>query len=106
VNEQWPAYWETIFVEQGFQRLDPLRFRLWHDERVEWWYRQNLFLYASDKAIAESTALCKECERTRSLELTLIHSDVLNRYTSLSGILREVPGALRRAVVRRLPWHR
>ena len=41
VNEQWPEYWARLFRERGYVVADPLRARLWHDERVLWWYRQN-----------------------------------------------------------------
>lgn len=43
-NEQWPEYWQALFEKHGYVFLDPFRLKLWNDRRVEWWYRQNLFL--------------------------------------------------------------
>jgi hypothetical protein len=48
VNEQWPAYWAERFERNGFRCSGALRFRLWHDERIEPWYRQNLLFATND----------------------------------------------------------
>lgn len=44
VNEQPPAYWNERFNRHGWFLVDPFRFQLWGDERIECWYRQNLLL--------------------------------------------------------------
>lgn len=44
LNEQWPEYWQAIFKQHGYVLLDPFRDAIWHDERVAWWYRQNILL--------------------------------------------------------------
>lgn len=45
VNEQPTDYWATMFERHHFHGSGELRWRLWDDERVEWWYRQNLLLF-------------------------------------------------------------
>lgn len=45
VNEAWPKAWIALFAEAGFDVRDALRRRLWDDEAVEPWYRQNLLLF-------------------------------------------------------------
>lgn len=50
VNEQWPSYWDERFRAQGWRLSDPLRERLWDDERVEPWYRQNLLVAVAPAA--------------------------------------------------------
>lgn len=45
LNEQWPSFWTGLFAAQDFVRIDAVRPRIWRDDRVEWWYRHNLFLY-------------------------------------------------------------
>ncbi len=107
VNEQWPAYWRAEFARHGFQRLDPLRREILHDQRVAWWYRQNLFLYASAEALAALPHLAEEA-RAAEAEFELIHVYTLEhlshiyRYRSLSGILREIPRVAWDALCRRL----
>lgn len=44
VNLRWPAYWVDQLAARGFEAVDHFRPRLWEDERVAWWYRQNLLL--------------------------------------------------------------
>ncbi len=44
-NEAWPDYWAALFEQRGFVALDCLRHRFWDNERVEWWYAQNMLLY-------------------------------------------------------------
>ena len=47
INEQWPTYWAELFAAHDFACFDPFRQRLWgEDDRVEWWYQQNLLLFA------------------------------------------------------------
>jgi SAM-dependent methyltransferase len=43
VNCQWPAYWQGIFNSLGFACSDSARWQIWADDRIEPWYRQNMF---------------------------------------------------------------
>ena len=49
LNEQPPSYWAKKFNRYGFDQLDFLRPIFWDDERIEWWYRQNFFIYEKRK---------------------------------------------------------
>ncbi len=44
INCQWPSYWQQSFNRNGFACSDAIRWKLWNDDRVEPWYRQNLFI--------------------------------------------------------------
>jgi hypothetical protein len=44
VNEQWPSYWTERFEAHGYSVSGALRWMLWNEERVEYWYRQNLLV--------------------------------------------------------------
>ena len=48
VNEMWPAYWADLFNSYSYQVSAALRWRIWNDERVENWYRQNLLFAVAD----------------------------------------------------------
>ena len=48
VNEQWPAYWAARFAGLGYKAIDTIRFRIWEDDEIPYWYRQNLVVYAGD----------------------------------------------------------
>jgi SAM-dependent methyltransferase len=49
VNEQNPDYWESKFKERGFVMLDAFREKFWNDAKVNWWYRQNMYLVVNEK---------------------------------------------------------
>jgi SAM-dependent methyltransferase len=46
VNEQWPSHWGALFAARGFQVFDVLRPRIWQNNAVAPWYRQNMMLFA------------------------------------------------------------
>ncbi len=49
INEQWPAYWEGLFSRQGMRKYDVIRPLIWHDRSIEWWYRQNIYVYSTEE---------------------------------------------------------
>lgn len=57
VNEQWPGWWAERFAAHGARLTDPFRAALWEDERIAWWYRQNLLLAVTEEACARWPAL-------------------------------------------------
>lgn len=52
INERWPDYWEAQFEDRGLFVTGDLRWRIWDDQRIENWYRQNL-LVASRVKLAD-----------------------------------------------------
>jgi len=48
INEQWPAYWATMFESNGYSVSGALRWLIWSDPDVENWYCQNLLFASSD----------------------------------------------------------
>ncbi|WP_289020807.1 methyltransferase domain-containing protein [Desulfobacter postgatei] len=53
INEQWPDYWIALFEKQGFIPLDTIRKRIFDDEKIQYWYRQNILLFIKDYKIKE-----------------------------------------------------
>lgn len=47
VNEERASRWAARFAARGYDCFDLVRGAVWDDARVEWWYRQNLFVYAA-----------------------------------------------------------
>lgn len=53
INEQWPDYWAKLFQANGFSVDGDIRYRIWNDDRIENWYRQNLLVaWSSPRASA------------------------------------------------------
>ena len=49
VNEQFPEFWAAVFRGKGYSPIDILREDIWHNERVAYWYRQNILLFVNDE---------------------------------------------------------
>lgn len=102
LNEQWPDYWWKRFSARGFVAVDALRTRLWHDQRVRWWYAQNTLLYVARDHFAEQPALASLINEHRvlpSIPLRLVHPECYNlarRTLGAGELLRQLPAAFAR----------
>jgi hypothetical protein len=45
INEQRASYWVSLFAEHGYACFTDLRSRIWHNQTVEVYYRQNLLCF-------------------------------------------------------------
>lgn len=55
INEQWPDYWAAKFNTFGYKAVDCLRWKIWTDNRVKWWYAQNIVAYISNETRIPTT---------------------------------------------------
>jgi hypothetical protein len=61
INEQPPSYWASIFIEEfDFVPFDLFRPIFWSDDRIEYWYRQNTFLYVRKNSKAYHEIISKD----------------------------------------------
>jgi SAM-dependent methyltransferase len=109
-NEQWPSYWWSLFASHGYQCVDLLRPLIWHDDRVEWWYRQNVLLFVEASRLVDYPYL--KAEGFARSPAALVHPqtyleaqvelDRVRRIAALEpGAVRasEIAGALPRLLV-------
>ena len=54
VNERPLAYWIKKFAKHGFRPFDPIRPRVWEDDEVCWWYRQNIVIFCREGSVMEA----------------------------------------------------
>jgi hypothetical protein len=112
INEQWPTYWATKFADRGFESVDVLRPLLWEDQRVDWYYRQNMMLYVRSDA-SDQLTIPEGLIRLPSPPMALVHPEVYTAYRarvarwrstplSLSAHVKALPSAARRAAQRRI----
>ena len=71
-NEQWPEYWAELFARRGYEAVDCLREVFWNDDAVEWWYSQNLLLFARPEALDAVPSLREHPSRGKT-PLPLVH---------------------------------
>jgi SAM-dependent methyltransferase len=104
VNLQWPAYWARLFADQGMRPADLIRPLIWEDERVEWWYRQNMFVFA-DEAMFACMAVAEA--DLRAVVHPEMHAEIVGSLRDVSQVGlcelgRAFVPAVKRAAVRRL----
>jgi SAM-dependent methyltransferase len=109
VNEQWLDYWRVRFSTRGFTMIDVFRPRTRDDSRIAFYIRQNLVLFVSDSLLGSRPKLRLLAEKTYDFESEWVHADLyrkwLGRGTRELGVkelLRKLPSAIVRSVVRRL----
>ena len=44
LNEQPFEYWKVKFEEKGYSVIDFFRPIFWNNKKIQWWYKQNMFL--------------------------------------------------------------
>lgn len=69
INEQWPDYWADLFAQHDFKFYDIIRPKIWNNENIQWWYRQNIFVVSR-----------KELNYPSS-NLSLIHPELMKEKT-------------------------
>jgi SAM-dependent methyltransferase len=79
VNEQWPSYWAEKFERAGYTAYDLVRPRIWHDTRVQFWYRQNMLLFARGRVFDGAAA-----------RLDLVHPELWQSGASYRHLLRSL----------------
>jgi SAM-dependent methyltransferase len=73
VNEQWPGYWARLFDAWGYAAVDCLRDRIWENDEVEWWFAQNLLLFAARDRLRRLPALAREGGQVGPSALPRVH---------------------------------
>jgi SAM-dependent methyltransferase len=96
LNEQWTTYWNAFFAAQGFRAIDCLRARFWNDTSVEFWYRQNIMLYVSNRI--PRTQDFVPCDQLMPLDV--VHPELFCASVTqptLRYLLKSFPSALARS---------
>jgi SAM-dependent methyltransferase len=113
VNEQWPAYWSERFDAHGYRAVDAVRSRFWNDDRVAFYFAQNVVVYARDDVASQVATELGPALSANGKPLALVHPGMLEALRdqarsrrpappSVSMLLRSLPGATRRALGSRL----
>jgi hypothetical protein len=89
INEQWPAYWRSLFAAEGFRLFDPIRPLIRDEASVRWWYRQNLLLFASPEGVSAHQQLRQVVQ---GKEMEWVHLSLVDKPRGLRSTLRNTPG--------------
>lgn len=97
VNERLASYWAELFRRHGYEPFDLVRPNVWADERVMYYYRQNILIYGNERGAARLR------DQRPQMPLDLIHPRQLEYWHEV-GVSEAWPmfvSALRRTVSRR-----
>lgn len=75
INEQPCSYWINLFSENGFKVFDIVRPTFWNNTKVEYWYKQNSFLFINKNV--EERFILKSYPSF--LESELVHPELFNK---------------------------
>ena len=54
INEQYTDYWISKFEARGYRTYDILRPKIWNNENIYFWYKQNILLFSKESLKIES----------------------------------------------------
>ena len=102
INERWPEYWRRLFAEDGYQLTDPIRPYVWSNQRVEWWYRQNMVMFCSPAVLEIRQHLKRHLCSDTDPVLEWVHRGMIRSDAMGSPSGRELCRMLLRRVWRRV----
>lgn len=80
VNEQWPEYWAEKFAAHGYVPVDPIRRHIWGDDRVSFFYQQNILVFVKESELSKYPKLLAEREQGHNRALALVHPRMFTYY--------------------------
>lgn len=92
VNEQMPEYWAEKFLKQGYIPIDFVRPKVWNDERIAYWYRQNSIIYLKEERLKDFPDLEFAAKSTDPKFLLRIHPEKYFAYVDEVKQLGSIPG--------------
>jgi SAM-dependent methyltransferase len=102
LNEQWQHHWAEHFADDGFAAVDVLSPHLWREERVMFWYVQNMVLYVRRDHLAQHPRFAPYVVAD-ARDLDRIHPRLwLAAMSHKDSGARTLPSAVRRALDRRI----
>ena len=103
VNEQWPTYWAALFASHGYVAVDCIRPAIHDNERIEWWYRQNILIFCQrDKCPAGYQATAAGYQLNRIHPAMIEHLLTPGSGTEALAAIRRALPVLRRGVFQKL----
>ena len=77
INEQFPEYWAEKFAKYDYVPVDYFRKKIWNNEKIEWWYRQNMLIFIHKDDLPDYPQLQEAYQKTDPQFITRIHPFIL-----------------------------
>jgi len=98
INLHYADYWETIFAGFGFKKYDIIRPLIIADENIEYFIRQNIFLYEREGGLLKN----RNHNNFLPKGFELIHHNVLYKHVSPVQLIKQFPASLIKSLQNRL----
>lgn len=107
VNEQWQSYWAEKFAKKGYIPVDSIRKKVWNNNEVELWYRQNAIIYVKSELLESHGRLKNEYEDNKEPLLSVVHPDFFTHRSDprnyyLPDIVKNLPIIIKATLKRKL----
>ena len=108
VNERWQGDWAQDFERRGYVAVDCIRPKIWNNQDVQVWYRQNLILYVKQDALSGRPKLRELVDKWTGGPISVVHPDLYSTMflRSASAFVRQYRGIRVKTVVRGLTGRR
>ncbi|MBE9039590.1 methyltransferase domain-containing protein [Oscillatoriales cyanobacterium LEGE 11467] len=73
INCQWQDYWVELFKKRGYVAIDCIRPKTWENQKVAYWFSQNILMFVKLDDLDISSRLYKEYELTRENPISMVH---------------------------------
>lgn len=109
VNEQWPEYWINKFYKKGYLPIDLIRPKIWHNEEVKAWYKQNTLLFVKREELDKLPEIQKFFDPLKS-NWSVVHPRTFlrqieishPRYSTLRSLISSIPEVLIKSLKNKL----
>jgi hypothetical protein len=96
VNEQWQSYWSRLFAKKGYLTLDCIRPALLGDQRVDWWYRQNILVYCAPDHVPQGQIPLCEPSQINYVDPEMVELLAAARSAPVRAVMRRHAAAIGR----------
>lgn len=104
INEQMPEYWAKKFLAHEYIPVDFIRPKVWNDNSIQYWYRQNTILYIKRGRLIDFPKLKFAAEATNPDFLTRIHPEKYFAYVDQANQLQKLSGFIKYKLFRLKKW--
>ncbi len=87
VSERNPKYWKKLFENNNFNGYDIIRPRIWENEDIEYWYRQNILIFTKELILELD---CFPSFNFSHLVHPILLADMSNRYQGGRKAVRDL----------------
>jgi SAM-dependent methyltransferase len=94
INSQYLPYWVDLFRKQGYEAVDPIRPRIWDNDSVEWFYQQDIVMFAAPN----HALLAKGFPKPKTIVHQVLYEQVLHQKPSLRVMAKSFPAAIHASI--------